>query len=498
MAIGVVVNEKDYSLYTNSKAVKPVIAIIGTATKGPVNVPTLCVSQKEFKETFGDLNTKCYGTYAAIYYLAASSRVYYTRIAADTAVKAKVTIPGTADTTIVEDALVLETAEVGSFYNGYSVIISNSDSLGFDLTIKTSGTSGTVVLAKTKLSLDDTSESYVGLALKDSFINLKTIGNTSVTLTNGTYLVADGNDGSDSITDLTSKAITALEGLNTDIYELDLLTVPGITEPAVVHKGLQVCELRGDTLYIVDAPQGMTYKEVITWHNSSQETSAAFNSSFGALYWSWQYIYDDVNSQEVLVPPSVLVAPVYARSEEMSKAWYAPAGLTRGLIKNALRSEIVPDSAVVELLYTAPNNINCIITHPTAGLVVFGQKTLWREDTALDRVNVRRLVTYIKRFVKRVCQFLVFEPNDRTTWNQFEDLVTPPLESLVTNRGLYAFKVVKGADIITDADIDNYRMPGQILIKPTKSAEYIPIDIVITATGVEFSSLISADSSLSI
>ena len=498
MTIGVAVNEKDYSLYTNSTAVEPVLAIIGTATKGPLNTPTLCISQKNFKETFGDLNPKCYGTYAAIYYLAESSRVYYTRIASDAVAKSTVSIPGVDGSTTVENSLVLEVTEFGSFYNGYSVVISNSDGTSFDLLVKTSSSLSTVILKSTGLSLNPSSERYVGTILKDSFINLKTSTAESVTLTNGTYTLSGGNDGSDSIDDLKSEAITALSLLNTDIYTLDLLEIPGITDPAVVHAGLTTCEERGDTLYIVDPPKSLTYQEAIVWHNSSQETSAAFNSSFGCLYWSWQYIYDNVNSETVLVPPSVVVGPVFARSQNMSKAWYAPAGLTRGLIKNALRSETVPDSKVVDLMYTSPNNINCIITHPTAGLVVFGQKTLWREDTALDRVNVRRLVTHIKRFVKNVCQFLVFEPNDRTTWNKFEDLVTPSLESLVSNRGLYDFKVVRGEKIVTDADIDNYRMPGQILIKPTKSAEYLPIDIVITATGVEFSSLITADSSLSI
>lgn len=348
----------------------------------------------------------------------------------------------------------------------------------------------------TGVNLDVTSDKYIANVLKDSgcikFKASSAAPETTYTLTNGTYVLANGDNG---ITGLTSSEyIAALNLVIPDTYNIELLATPGISDPAVIQKGLSVAETRGDTLYIVDPPSGKNYEEVISWHNGTGEDTdhVSFNSSFGALYWSWQYIYDEVNSQNVLVPPSVLVPPVIARSDAMSQPWYAPAGLTRGLIKNALYSEYVPDSTVQDLLYTDPNNINPIITHSSSGLVVFGQKTLYRVPTALNRINVRRLVTYIKNIAKDVAKYLVFEPNDSTTWNSFQDLMEPRLRSIKNNHGLYDYKIIKGEDLITDDDIDNYRMPVQILIKPTKAAEFIPIDIVITSTGTNFNEYNSA------
>lgn len=491
MPIGVLVNEKDESLYVNSTIVSPILAIIGTATKGPVNTPTLCTSQKDFKNKFGLLNPKAYGTYAAQWYLQQVSRVYYIRVAdSTTAAKATVTIPGTSTTsTTISDLIKLETVDVGTYYTNYVVIVSNATTSKFDLTIKKSVNGNTLYTFK-DVTLDSNSNNYIGTLLNNTFINLKEITDVNATVTNGTYTISGGNNGFDDIKD---EIVSALDSIKSSNYQLDLLSIPGVSDAAVIQAALTTCEYRGDTLYLVDPPANLTFEEVADWCNGSgsYDDHTQFNSSFGACYWAWQYVYDEINDQEVLVPPSVVVAPAIARSESISKPWFAPAGLTRGLIKNVLRSEHAPDATEVEYLYDTPNCINSIITHETSGLTVWGQKTLWRNDTALDRVNVRRLVTYIKRIVKRTCQFLVFEPNDSTTWIQFEDLLDPVFRSLVQNRGLYEYKIVPLKHTVSDDDINNSRMPAQILIKPTKSAEYIPIDIVLTSTGVEFSSYIS-------
>lgn len=487
MPIGVLVNEKDQSLYVNSNIVSPILAIIGTATKGPVNVPTMCTSQKDFKSKFGLLNPKAFGTYAAQWYMAQVSRVYYVRIANSDAAPASVTIPGTSSTgTTIDDLIKIETNDVGTFYDDYVLLVENATPDSFDLTIKTS-VKGSVLYKFSGVTLDESSDKYLGTLLNDTFLSLKTISDITATVNNGTYTVVGGNNGFDNITD---EAVAALDTLKSSNLQLDLLTIPGISDAAVVAAALSMCENRGDTLYLVDPPAHLSYEEVCDWVNGSGEFDdhTKFNSSYGACYWAWQYIYDEVNDQEVLAPPSVLVAPAIARSENLSKPWYAPAGLTRGLIRNALRSEHAPSDTEVDFAYD--NNVNSIITHETSGLTVWGQKTLWRNDTALDRVNVRRLVTYIKRIVKRTCQFLVFEPNDSTTWIQFEDLLEPTFRSLVQNRGLYDYKIIPLKYTVTDDDIDNSRMPAQILIKPTKSAEFIPIDIVLTNTGAEFSTFV--------
>lgn len=489
MPVGVKISEIDASLYSNSSYASPVLAVIGTATKGPIGKPILCISQKDLKSKFGLQNPNCYGMYAANYFLAEVNRCYYVRVANDNAAASTITIPGTTNTSsTVENLLTIEASTPGTFYDGYSVVISEATTESFTLAIK--DTLGKVLYNYKGVNLNETSENYIGNVLKDSDIiklkETKITSGTTYTVTNGTYTLANGNNG---ITGLaSSKYISALDTLLPDTLDVELIVTPGVSDPEVIQKGLNIAELRGDSLYIIDPPAGLGYEETIAWHNGTGDsnTHAIFNSSFGALYWSWQYIYDEVNSQEVLVPPSVVVPAVFARSEAKTKPWYAPAGLTRGLLKNVLRSEFNPDSDQVDIMYTDPNNINPIITHPTSGLAVFGQKTLWRQPTSLNRVNVRRLVTYIKKLTKDVCQYLVFEPNDTVTWNNFQDLINPRLRSIKDNRGLYDYKIVKGEDIVTTDDIDNYRMPAQILIKPTKSAEFIPVDIVIKSTGTNF------------
>lgn len=492
--VGVKITERDESLYSNNSYANPCLAVVGTATKGPIGVPTLCVNQKDLRNKFGLQNPNCIGLYAANFYLAEANRCYYVRVAKG-AVESKVNIPGSiADGAVVEDLIVLKATSAGTAFDGYSVAISESSAEGFTLTIIDN--KNVVVKSYKGVSLDVQNDNYIGKVLandanialdkvnpaKDTVITNYVV--TANTEDEPSYVLSGGNDG---ITGITSTEYNdALDKLKPDTLSIELMSTPGVVDVAVIDKALEVASKRGDCLYFVDPPSSMDYEDAVKWHNGlSGDNSVSFNSNYGAMYWSWQYIYDEISNQEVLVPPSVVVAPAFARSDAMSKPWYAPAGLTRGLLKNVLRSEFVPDSEAQDLMYTDPNNINPIITHASSGLVIFGQKTLWRQPTALNRVNVRRLITYIKHAAKDICQYLVFEPNDSTTWNKFEDLMDPILRSIKTNRGLYDYKLVKTGDIITDNDTDNYTMPVQILIKPTRSAEYIPVDIVLVSSGTE-------------
>lgn len=487
MAIGVNVREVDNSLYTNVSSTSPVLAVVGAATMGEVGVPTLCTSLKDFRSKFGTLNPECLATYAAEWYLKKVSRVYFVRAAGTSAAPAKVTFPGTKvveeESTTVDSVFSIESKDIGTLYNGYTAVIANysTEDKTFDLTIKLDDDT-TPVVKLVGVTLDSTVENYVGAKLTSTVFRLTTIDDAQSDLTDGEYTVAGGDNG---LEEIDSSIVECLESLKSNNYSIDLLSIPDSRSAAVVQAGLAACEYRGDTLYLVDTPPHIDYQDAKRWVNGAGEYDdhAAFNSSYGACYYAWQYVYDSVNSENVLVPPSVPVAVAIANSELMTHAWFAPAGLSRGVLSNTVSSEYKPTDVEVDEMYEA--NINSIITHETAGLVIWGQKTLLRKDTSLDRVNVRRLMTYIKRIVRRTCQFFTFEPNDSTTWAQFEDLLTPVFRSLVENRGIYDFKIVPMEDTVTDEDIDNSTMPAQILIKPTKSAEYIPVDIVLTSTGVE-------------
>lgn len=485
MKIGAYAVERDYSHYV-AYAAKTIFAVVSTASKGPVGVATVCTSAQDLVNKFGPLKTNCYGLYAGQYFLSQSSKLYFVRAASDSASKSKVTIKGVnASDNEVADALVLEAAEVGTYADGYHVIIASETEGKYTLVVKNKS--------------DITLESIKGLALEDlttdyqtNYFKVSSVNSVAAKLSAGTYSFSGGNDG---ISDIESADyITAANALAADTVDMNLFAIPGISDPAVITAMLALAENRGDCLYLVDPPKGLTRDGVVQWHNGGGDYEhTAFNSSYGALYYDWVTIYDSVNKTKVDVPPSVVVAPTFAYSDRITEVWYAPAGLNRGLVRGVLESVTKLDKADTDYLYSDGNAINSLYDDPQVGLVIWGQKTLSRADTALNRVNVRRLLNYLKRVVVAACNYLTFEPNDRITWNSFEMKVLPTLKNIKNKRGLYEYRVVKGDTIITDDDIDNYRMPCMIMIRPTKAAEEIPIYFVITSTGADFNEVLEAN-----
>ena len=485
MKIGTYAIERDYSHYV-SYASKTVFAVVGTATKGPIGVATLCTSAQDLVNKFGPLDTRCYALYAGQYFLSQASKLYFVRAASDSAAAASISIAGVnSGSTPVNDAITVSLIEAGTYGNGYKMIVSTNEEGTYNLTLKTSHDK--TLEAIKNISLSDLTTGYI-----TDFIKITGVNSTAVTLTANTYTFNGGNDGISDIE--AADYISAANTLSADTIDMNLFAVPGVSDAAVITAMLALAETRGDCLYLVDPPKGLTKDGVISWHNGSGEYDhTAFNSSYGALYYDWVVIYDSINKTRVQVPPSVPVAASIAYSDRISELWYAPAGLTRGLIRGVLDSVTKLNKPEIELLYSDDNNINSIYDDPQVGLVIWGQKTLYREDTALNRINVRRLLNYLKRIVVAACSHLTFEPNDRMTWNSFEMKVQPVLESIKNRRGIYEYRIVKGETIVTNQDIDNYRMPCMIMIRPTKAAEEIPIYFVITSTGADFNEVLEAN-----
>lgn len=275
-----------------------------------------------------------------------------------------------------------------------------------------------------------------------------------------------------------------------ELIDVNLLAVPGVSEPAVINAMIEICETRGDAMCLVDPPLGLDVQTVVDWHNGAgayASSHAAFNSSYAALYWPWIEIFDSYNNQKLLTPPSGHIAAVYAYNDYQRELWFAPAGLQRGFIPAAVRLETQsPSQGERDLLYGFPNNINPIVSFTGQGIVVWGQKTLWRQPTAVDRVNVRRLLLYARKIIASTVRFLVFEPNDRTTWRAFINLVTPWLRNIQKKRGLLEFKVVCDEGTNPPDQVDQGIMNGQIFLRPTKAAEIIVVDFVLTSTGAKF------------
>jgi len=218
--------------------------------------------------------------------------------------------------------------------------------------------------------------------------------------------------------------------------------------------------------------------------SSVTSEAADRDSNYAAMYWPWVKIADPDLNKNVWVPASVVIPGVYAFNDRVAAPWFAPAGLNRGGIDVAVQAERKLTQSNRDDLYDA--NVNPLASFPNTGIVVYGQKTLQKKSSALDRVNVRRLMIAAKKYIASASKFLVFEQNTAVTRNRFLNIVNPYFEDVQQRQGLYAFKVVMDDSNNTPDVIDRNQMVGQIFLQPTKTAEFIVIDFNILPTGAAF------------
>lgn len=277
---------------------------------------------------------------------------------------------------------------------------------------------------------------------------------------------------------------------NPETFDINLLITPGFSSGSVIGQALQMCESRGDCLYLVDPPFGLRPQQVVDWHNGMllSDLSAAINSSYGALYWSWQKIFDQFNSQEVWIPPSGPVSAVFSRTSRVAEQWIAPAGLVRGRLLTSLDVEFNPSSGERDLMYGSGNAVNPIVSFPQDGIVVWGQRTLQRAQTALDRVNVRMLLIFLKKNLSRLLRNFLFEPNDDILRSQVTATIEPFMADVQARRGMTGFKVVCDETNNTPERIDRNELWVSVFVKPTRAAEFAVLNLVVLRTGASFSS----------
>ena len=270
---------------------------------------------------------------------------------------------------------------------------------------------------------------------------------------------------------------------NQDDYKFNTLATPGLfnsgTDLAVpIANAINNTQGRGDSIYVVDlVPYGSTVTQTTV-------QAAARNTSYAASYWPWLQVIEPNSGQLVWVPASVLIPSVYAFNDSVSEPWFAPAGINRGGLDQVVRPEVKLTQAQRDSLYSG--KVNPIASFPATGVVVYGQKTLQTKASALDRVNVRRLLIALKNYISDTAQTLVFEQNTIATRNAFISQVNPYLETVQQNQGLYAFKVIMDESNNSADVIDRNQMIGQIYIQPTKTAEFIYLDFNILPTGATF------------
>ena len=275
------------------------------------------------------------------------------------------------------------------------------------------------------------------------------------------------------------KAINAVS--NPDEWDINLVATPGIVRslhPSITSKVIDMVEDRQDCFYIADFND---YADTIT---EATEQANAVDSNYVATYYPWVKTVDNNTNKLTSVPPSVLMPAVFASNDRLAAEWFAPAGLNRGGISGAVSVLNRLTHSERDTLYE--NKVNPIAAFPGQGIVAFGQKTLQDKASALDRINVRRLLIVLKKFIASTSRYLVFEQNTSTTRQRFLNTVNPYLEAVQQRQGLYAFRVVMDESNNTPDVIDRNILAGQIFLQPAKTAEFIVIDFNILPTGASF------------
>lgn len=499
---GVYWRELDYSDYVPALATS-VLGIVGAATWGPMDDGTLITNEGDLTRLFGFPLKDDMALQAAIRYLRRGVQLRFCRVGTAAAAKAAVMVQDSSPA----DAFEIEALYHGSVGNNLQVEISASATAGnYNLIVSTvvdpHGTRGDVEVFQDVNLTDPTDDRYIETVINDGtrdnaasqYITIDVI-NGALTPVVGTYALVGGDDG---ITGLTSadyigtvigQTATGLQVFaNAEKIDINILAVPGVADPSVINELFDICEKkRRDCMALIDSPFGLSVQGVVDWHNGeSPYTHAAFNNSRAALYWPWIQIYDAYNRSELWTPPSGFVAESIAYTDFIAEPWFAPAGLNRGRI-TALRTEYTPDQGQRDFMYSNQNAVNPIVQFPKDGIAIWGQRTLQRKPSALDRVNVRRLMLTIEKQIATAVKYLVFEPNDPITWKRFVNLVSPAMDWVKSRRGVYDFRVICDESTNPPIAIDRNEMYGKVLLKPTKAAEMLIIDFTILSTGADFS-----------
>jgi hypothetical protein len=287
-----------------------------------------------------------------------------------------------------------------------------------------------------------------------------------------------------------------------EIVDYNLMVAPGITNTALTDLMINTCEERGDALAITDLPdiynpahEGSSYLQFENRPGTLSTIVTSFknrrkNSSYGATYYPWVQIRDSLSDASLWVPPSVVALGTFSNSDRVGELWFAPAGFNRGGLSQGSAGLTV--TGVTERLSSDQRddlyevNINPIASFPNEGIVVFGQKTMDATTSALSRINVRRLLIFLKKEISRLSQQVLFDQNVEATWGRFQGLVRPVLESVKVRFGLTDYKLLLDETTTTPDLVDRNVLYAKIFLKPARAIEFIALDFIITRTGAAF------------
>jgi len=322
-----------------------------------------------------------------------------------------------------------------------------------------------------------------------------TVNPRFVKLVQGTYNLAGGDSGIPSTENDTATAVigavesdggkTGIEALDDPVLNISIALAPGpgVGDVQSIQNALvTVAERTTDFLAALSPPYAVGKPgDAIDWSNGfSTQRTAAINSSYAALYWPWVKVFQVFDGKDRWLAPEIYGVRQMTVTDAVADPWFAPAGFVRGRLTKPTDVEVILNQGDRDSLYSGGNVLNPVVNFPQNGIAIFGQRTTQRQPSALDRINVRRMMIYIKKVILASTQRIVFEPNDPITWERVEGIVNPLLDDIARRRGITEFKVICNDSTNTPVRIDRNELWCKVLIKPTKAAEIIIFELNLT------------------
>lgn len=500
----VVAREFDFSDYA-IRASTTILGVVGHCTKGPVDSPTFISNERELIDTFGLPEVQAIGQeyrtkgiiLSCIQYLRQGSQLIVVRCNSGVATASR-----TLNDSLASPVLVVTAVSPGSWASTQSLSVQvSAGSAGanyYKLEILVSGVVRERYDNLTTLNSDPTNWASARVNQASFLVRVAEQGspNGGVPVSGSPLALTGGSDGSaPSISDYTTdgKGFSLLA--DPELVTINLLATPGanadVSDPNldIIRAGVVMAESRGDTIYIADPLYSLdTASEFKGSVNG--DNGPALDSSYGCIYAPWLSVYDAYNQKTVWAPPSGFVAGQVAYNDRVAYAWFAPAGTNRGKLRGASGVKVNFRRSDLEVLQAPREIVNPIRNMIGEGIVIWGQKTMQRRSSALDRINVRRMLNFAKASVVGATRVLIFEQNNSKTWRRFSQLVTPIIQYIKDTQGLYDFRVICDESTNPPTLIDQNQMLGKILLKPTKSAEIITVDFSVLNTGASFNEFI--------
>lgn len=312
-----------------------------------------------------------------------------------------------------------------------------------------------------------------------------------VKLKDGTYTLGGGTNGTMAATGVIgdSASKTGIYALDDDLLNISIGIVPGIYEDSVQNALITLAETSQNFIAVVSPPIGLdTVQEATEWMNgraSDLSRTASINNSWASVFWPWVQVFDVFSAKDRWYDPSIFAVRQMAFTDNVAETWFAPAGFRRGRLTKPTATEMPLNQGDRDALYT--NNINPVVNFTPEGITIFGQKTAQRAATALDRINVRRLMIYLRKVLLQSGRIDLFEPNDAFTWEVVKDKTESLLNDIQARRGITDFRVMCDETVNTPLRVDRNELWCKILIKPTKTAEWIVFEVNLTNQSAKFS-----------